>query len=339
MSGSERKKVGRRSLACGGVGIVLVLCGFGVASAANGPVPRGRIVFNRFFDESHRWGALFTVNPDGTAARQVTFPPRGVLDEEPVWSPDGKLIAFQRVRGDKTLVFVVNANGRGERELASCASGCTGEDSPAWSPDGSRLAIGISALGGRESVWIISPSGSKLKQLTLHDQAQADNAINDSQPSWSPDGTQLTFIRKTAQPSPYGGQAVFVINADGTGERQLTPWGLRAGHHPDWSPDGTRILFCSNADQAAPNLRSNIYSIHPGGTGLKQLTHARPDQQYLSSSFSPDGSWITFALKPGKNRKAQVFLMRADGTGVRAVTNSVFWDSAPDWKPSPARAP
>jgi Tol biopolymer transport system component len=333
-------KVGGRGFACAGAVAVLVLCGVEAASPATRPAPSGRIVFNRFFDSSHRWGALFTVNPDGTAVRQVTFPQRGVLDEEPVWSPNGKRIAFQRVRAHKTFVFIIDANGKGERELAGCAArGCMGEDSPAWSPDGSRLAIGVSAGGGRESVWIVDASGKALEQLTHHDQAQADGgAIDDSQPAWSPDGTQLTFVRKTAQPAPHGRQALFVINVDGTGERQLTPWGLRAGHHPEWSPDGTRILFCSNADLAAPNLRSNIYSINLNGTRLTRLTHARADQQYLSSAFSPDGSWITFAMKPGNNDNAQVFLMRADGTGVREVTNSAFWDSAPDWASRPAVA-
>jgi Tol biopolymer transport system component len=308
------------------------------ATATGGRVPGGRIVFTRSFDSSHRWGALFTVRPDGTVVRQVTHPPRGVLDEEAVWSPDGKQIAFQRVRADKTLVYVINADGSGEREVAACATLCSGEDSPAWSPDGSRLAIGVSLRGGHESVWIVSASRSEREQLTQHDQAQVDGDINDSQPAWSPDGTRLTFVRQTAQPGPRGRGAVFIINADGTGERRLTPWALRAGHHPEWSPGGSQILFCSNADRGDPNLRSNIYSIRPDGTGLKQLTHARAEQQYLSSSFSPDGHWITFAMKPGKNDNEQVFIMRADGTGIRTVTNSVFWNSAPDWGSRPALA-
>jgi TolB protein len=327
-----------RGLACAGAVTALVLCGFETASPASWPAASGRIVFNRFFDASHRWGALFTVNPDGTAVQRVTSAQRGVLDEEPVWSPNGKRIAFQRVRAHRTLVFIIHADGSGEKELAGCPRGCSGEDSPAWSPDGSRLAIGVYPSGGRESVWILNSSGTGLEQLTQHDQAHADGDVDDSQPAWSPDGTQLTFVRKIAQPGPHGRQAIFVINADGTGERRLTPWRLRAGHHPVWSPTGTQILFSSNADLAAPNLRSNIYSINLDGTGLRQLTHARADQLYLSSAFSPDGSWITFAMKPGKNDNAQVFVMRADGTAVREVTHSAFWDSAPDWGPRPALA-
>jgi Tol biopolymer transport system component len=59
--------------------------------------------------------------------------------------------------------------------------------------------------------------------------------------------------------------------------------------------------------------------------------------QYLSASFSPDGRWITFSRTPGtgKQGNADVFVMRADGTGVRNVTTSAIWDSATDWGSAP----
>jgi Tol biopolymer transport system component len=130
---------------------------------------------------------------------------------------------------------------------------------------------------------------------------------------------------------PDGRRALFVINVDGTGQRRLSPWRLRAGHHPEWSPGGKRILFCSNADQAMPNSPSNIYSIHPDGTGLAQLTDARADQQYFSSSFSPDGRRIVFGLRPGQDVNEQVFVMRTNGADVHALTTGEFWDGTPDW--------
>lgn len=316
----------RRGLACLAAAIVFVACGSAGARPASKAVPGGRIVFRRFFDSTHRWGGLFTMDTHGRGVHQVTFPSKGVLDEEPVWSPNGKWIAFQRTQGNQTLVFVVNAKGGRPREVAACTVGCVGEDSPAWSPNGSRLAIGIMARAGGESVWIVTPSGHKLRRLT-----RLDPAHTDTEPGWSPDGRQLTFTRTTAQPLPVVRKALFVINVDGTRQRRLSPWRLRAGHHPVWSPDGKRIVFCSNEDQAVPNFPSNLYSIHPDGTGLVQLTHARAGQQYYSSSFSPGGRWMVFSLRPGQDVNERVFVMRTNGADVHALTTGEFWDGTPDW--------
>ena len=117
---------------------------------------------------------------------------------------------------------------------------------------------------------------------------------------------------------------------------RITPWALRAGDHLDWSPDGTRILFHSNQDGPA-TVSANLYTIRPDGKGLRQLTHARGGSvQYASSSFSPNGKWITFARRTGESN-ADVFIMRADGTRVQNVARSKLWDSAPDWGPTPER--
>jgi Tol biopolymer transport system component len=86
--------------------------------------------------------------------------------------------------------------------------------------------------------------------------------VSDDEPGWSPDGTKLVFVRHMSQPPPRGRLALFLINSDGTGERQLTPSALQAADHPDGSPDGKRILFRSNVD-AGPNALSNIHTIRP----------------------------------------------------------------------------
>ena len=52
----------------------------------------------------------------------------------------------------------------------------------------------------------------------------------------------------------------------------------------------------------------------------------------LSTSYSPDGKWIVHATN-GVDNNADIFVMRADGTGTQPVTRSKLWDSAPDWGP------
>jgi TolB protein len=314
----------------------------GIDHFGRAPALPGLIVFRRYFDNKHEWGALFTVKTTGTQIRQVTHPQKGVVDDEPVWSPDGRRIAFQHGRANKSLIYVADADGSGEKQLAPCMGWCASQDSPAWSPDGSKIAMGVRPHFGHESVWIVSASGTGPNQLTQRDEPHSANTgMDDSEPAWSPDGTQILFVRHMAQPGPHGRIATFVIGADGRGERQLAPWWLRSGHHPDWSRDGARVVLTSNADNGTSTILSNIYSVRADGTGLTQLTHARAGQEYLSSSFSPDGKWITFGMKGGigEDDKAALYVMRANGTGVRYVTKSAFWDSAPDWQASPRHPP
>lgn len=294
---------------------------------------RGTLVFNRFFDAEHDSAALFTINVNGNAERQLTHPPDGVLDLEPVWSPNGKRVAFQRTESGATAVYLVGADGQGTRRLLP--DGADETDSPAWSPSGSQLAVGLRS-GDREVIAIVSPAGKVLRQVTQR--TPAKTPLIDSQPGWSPDGKRLTFVRQTADPSKDGLQALFIVNGDGTHARRLTPWALRAGHHPNWSPDGKQIMFTSNADGADSNLPANIYSVRPNGKGLRQLTRATAGQRYLSSSFAPNGRWITFALQPSPTANAQVFVMRPNGTNRRAITNPSAWSSAPDWSSARSRS-
>jgi Tol biopolymer transport system component len=81
-------------------------------------------------------------------------------------------------------------------------------------------------------------------------------------PSWSPDGRQLAFESQRS-----GRIAIYVINADGSGERQLTH-NVADDTHPAWSPDGSTILFDSNRDGVW-----NLYTIHPDGTGERRLAY------------------------------------------------------------------
>jgi Tol biopolymer transport system component len=122
-----------------------------------------------------------------------------------------------------------------------------------------------------------------------------------------------------------------VVRTDGSHLRRITPWALHAGDHPDWSPDGGRILFRSNVDQDF--LNSQLYTVRPDGSRMRQITHVSADTMLLSSSFSPDGTGITYA-QTGDNDQPDIFTARADGTDVRQVTHTPRWESAPDWGPA-----
>jgi TolB protein len=119
------------------------------------------------------------------------------------------------------------------------------------------------------------------------------------------------------------------VNFDGSENRRLTPWELGGGGQPVFSPDGT-ILFRSY--EHYETKQSDYCTVRPNGKDLMQLAHYKHGTLVLSTSYSPDGKWIVHATN-GVDGNADIFVMRADGTGNTPVTHSKLWDSTPDWEP------
>jgi Tol biopolymer transport system component len=321
---------------------VLVAAGVVTAgSLATAPGKNGRIAFRRYLDANQTWGAIYTINPDGTDPRQITHPPKGVVDDQPEWSKDGSMLVFSSNR-DKlgrpansiySAVFSMHASGTGVTRLsADCpspdkAAGCPYDFLPSFSPDGKHVVF--AAAPG--SIVVANSDGSNahvVVKATTPDSGHSGYTATD--PQLSPDGKRLLFVRENrGNLPPKDAQAIFVADAQGKGARRVTPWSLAAGDNPDWSPDGQWILFHSNANS---DKQGQIYVAHPDGSGLKQLTNFKPGAIVTSSSFAPDGKWIVFA-STGIGGQADIFVMRSDGTGIRQVTRTKLWESAPDWGP------
>lgn len=311
------------------------------------PGENGRIAFRRFLNVDMTWGAVFTIKPDGSGERQITHPPRGYVDRNPDVSPNGRRITFEREGVDcgpdciYDEVFVVNADGSHLTKLTHnpqgevCGSGGFCNGSPAWSPDGRRIAfnrasgpVDDEAVG----IYVMNTDGSGVQQIT---QTARPALGEDSDPQWSPNGRKIVFQRRNVRTAtPRGGIALWTVNLVSGRERRVTPWHLRAGDTPDWSPDGRRILFHDNLDGPS-DVSANLYTIRPNGSHLQQLTFEEGGVvNYLGSSYSPDGTMITFGRRPATGgTAADVFVMRVDGT--QKVTRTELYDSYPDWGPRP----
>jgi TolB protein len=297
------------------------------AALATAPGTNGQIAFRRYLGPDRTKGAIFVAAPDGSGERQLTTPPANTSDDYPDVAVDGGFVAFQRC-GRTCRLYTVRTDGTGLRMIGSTS---VDRSYPAISPDRTRIAF-IRTFGhlrpnrppDHVAIYTIRIDGSGEQRVTLPKTKTAE----DVDPQWSPDGRRIVFARMNGTARPRHGQAIFVVNADGTGLRRVTPWKLRAGDGPDWSPDGKEILFRS--PETEDFLHCNLFTIHPDGTGLRQVTHLAPGTKLYSASFSPDGTAITFGMT-GVDGEADVWTMRTDGSGVTPLTRSSQWDSAPDW--------
>jgi Tol biopolymer transport system component len=297
------------------------------AALATAPGTNGQIAFRRYLGPDRTKGAIFMAAPDGSGQRQITTPPAKTSDDYPDAASDGSFVAFQRC-GRTCHVYAVRTDGTGLRRIGS---GGVDRSYPAISPDRTRIAF-IRTFGhlrpnrppDHVAIYTIGIDGSGERRVTLSKPKTAE----DVDPQWSPDGRRIVFVRMNGTARPRHGQAIFVVNADGTGLHRVTPWKLRAGDGPDWSPDGKEILFRS--PETEDFLHCNLFTIHPDGTGLREVTHLAPETKLYSASFSPDGGFITFG-QTGVDGQADVFTMRTDGSEVTPLTRSPQWDSAPDW--------
>jgi TolB protein len=330
--------------------MVLVASAIAAAAAvATTPGTNGQIAFRRYFDQAQTKSAVYTMNADGTGVRRVTHAPRHTHDDQPDWAADGTRLAFTRFPDDgPAWIAVVNGDGSGLRRLTpTCRSkpvpnrvpqGCEDAANVSFTPDGQHVTF--SRATGRiktfkklqtdqiehSAVAIIGVDGSGEREILRLPRYKGDA----NYPQMSPDGRLILFERANGPlGKPRFGQAVFVMNADGSAVHRVTPWTLHAGDNPDWAPDSSRILFRSNVD--VDDERSQYYTVRPDGTGLTQLTHFPfTHRRLFSASFSPDGTQIVFAKADRKGR-GDVWLMNADGSNPHPVLRARPWDSAPDW--------
>jgi Tol biopolymer transport system component len=217
-------------------------------------------------------------------------------------------LSFQSSRDGNYEIYSISPDGTG---LTRLTNEPTEDIFPAWSPDGSRIAFTRCQPGESSpcDVWAMDAEGAGPVNLT-------NDPANDGEPAWSPDGTRIAFI------SDRGGiTQIFVMEADGTGVRQVSRGG---GTHPAWSPDGTLIAF-SGADPGAPGAVS-VVSVD--GTDERTIftDEAGVADVLRAGSWSPDGNRILFLRGPSTvapdRSVAGIWSIGADGAGLARLLPS-----------------
>jgi len=159
------------------------------------------------------WTAMkmFVSNLDGSRPRQLTDGSGVVWGAR--WSPDGKRIAFADKDAKGNLhIFVISADGSGREQVTHFEASDLQEQMPSWSADGSKLAVQAGARKEPAHVWIVDVASGAGRELAAHAEPYQDEV-----PAWFPDGKHIAF-----QSDRTGRMEIWVMDADGTGQRQVT---------------------------------------------------------------------------------------------------------------------
>ena len=174
--------------------------------------PDGRQIAFTYVDDKGR-NTIALVNADGSGLRP--FPTGLVQSWDPEWSPDGHSLLFGAFPADTknpqnstSTIYVSDLSGRNRRKVATYHGVI---QLPRWAPDEKRVAFQTYTGGGDANIIVIDPASGKSRTITHHDHPYLDET-----PSWLPDGRILFQSNRTGQIE------VWVMNADGSGQRQLT---------------------------------------------------------------------------------------------------------------------
>jgi Tol biopolymer transport system component len=215
--------------------------------------------------------------------------------------------------------FTINPDGTQVHQLGVPGTAC-----PSWSPDSSKILCNVFSENGPQPA-TANPDGSDFTFLNQ------DLPLDLFCLFWSPDGTRLLCHSEgISKPADAG---LYTVRSSDAGDlvRVTTtlPFGFDDGY--GYSPDGSRILFT----QFDHNFNGTLFSVKPDGSdpvqlsppGLSIIDLGFFDQ--VGADWAPDGSRVTFAAFDQSSRRTGLFVVNADGTGLRQITPSALAPSLP----------
>ena len=317
----------------------------------------GRLVTFEFFSN------IYVMNSNGTAVRQLTFTNN---NDEPAISPDGTKVAFSSTRNGNTDIYVVNADGTNTRRVTthpvregnpsfspdgtqllyeSYRSGSFGlpniyrinidgtnetrltnylEFEARFSPNGTRITYAGRIPPGNNfaEIFVMNADGTNVMQLTNLN----SNTLSQAMPSFSLDGTLISFTRRVPNPGGGSSNQIFVMNANGSNVRQVTffdaangssdvakwvPSNLLATRHEPFDFDGEgradiSVFRPSEGNWFRISSLDNSFNAAKWGLGTDKLAPADYDGDARTDlAVFRDGVWWIFLSSNNQVRNLQ----------------------------------
>ncbi|MGD8553056.1 MAG: protein kinase [Anaerolineales bacterium] len=289
--------------------------------------------------EDGRTLQVWTMNPDGSDPRQLTFGPGD--KSQPRWSPDGSKLLYVAPGGRDDFgndlgldIFVINPDRSGETTNLTQSMG--DDFDPAWSLDGTQIAFASTRINDLRQVFLIGVDCSPAPDTCVVSE-QPDNLSEgfavEYQPAWSPDAEQLAVVASINQAPGRIFLRPVLREEDKTGEEnegQARMFDVRdriiGAEELSWSKNGEYLAFSWIISRG----REEIYIASLSNPGLDpvQLTNSLGNKE---PAFSPDGQWIAFTSTRDQN--PEIYIMTNNGSGQKNLTNNPSRDFQADWLP------
>jgi Tol biopolymer transport system component len=266
-----------------------------------------------------------TANPDGSGFTLLNPSlPLGCLN----WSPEGTRLLCttgEEAEPAEKGLYTVRSSDGGDLVRVTAAPPAGGDNGYGYSPDGSRILFARFDSSDHGTLISVKPDGSDPIQLSPPGLSVIDLGFFDRiGADWAPDGSRVAFAAFDQSSRRTG---LFVVNADGSGLRLVTPPGIGA-LSAQWSPNGALIAFtsCCGLPQA--------WVVDPNGTGLRQVTPPVGRAVFLTPVWSPDSTKLLLNRQDRTNQTS-LWTVNTDGSELSKLTDTTSF-AGPAWGSAPA---
>ncbi len=266
-------------------------------------------------------GGIFTMGSTGESVLRLTD-----FGYNPAWSFNSKDVVFateritQPLRGPTVSQLWTVSVADGSKRLVSKEDGLQ----PSYSPHGYRIAYwGRTPVTGKDDIWTLPAGGGPPVAVT-------NDAALDWNPVWSPDGKYLYFCSDRTGSMNIWRASIDEKTGRVVGEpQQVTTGAAASSQHLSVSQDGKLISYVARFFETK-NLERIQFDPSSGSVQGQPSWLTQGSRMVSFPEPSPDGQWLAYS---SEGKQPDIFLIKADGSGLRQLTDDPHEDRAPRWSP------